>query len=106
VFKLAKAPDTLTAPPPQSVWVIPGKGGLEVQWLESEGKVVGYHVYRRQGQDIIRLTANPLSRPPFIDQAAKKGETYFYAVSAVSPGPEHREGLLSKWTEVHNVFSE
>jgi hypothetical protein len=104
--KLAKAPDTVTPPPPQSVWVVPGKSGLEIHWLESEGKVVGYHVYRRQGQDIIRLTANPLNHPPFVDQAAKKNETYFYAVSAVSPGPLFREGLLSKWTEIRNVFSE
>jgi hypothetical protein len=105
-FNMAKAPETVTPPPPQSVWVVPGKGQLEVHWLESEGKVLGYHVYRRQGQDIIRLTANPLNHAPFSDKAAKKNETYFYAVSAVSPGPQFREGLLSKWIEVHNVFAE
>ena len=104
VFRQARAPDTVTPPPPQSVWVVPSKGHLEVHWLESEGKVQGYHVYRRQGQDITRLTANPVSRPPFADQGARKNETYFYAVSAVSPGAESREGLLSKWTEIRNVF--
>ncbi|HBD09019.1 MAG TPA: hypothetical protein DCZ69_12230 [Syntrophobacteraceae bacterium] len=100
----AQAPDTLTPPPPQSVWVVPSKGHLEVHWLESEGKVQGYHVYRRQGKEITRLTAKPLDRPPFVDQAAQKNETYFYAVSAVSPGPDSREGLLSKWSEIRNVF--
>ncbi len=104
VFRRARAPDTVTPPPPQSVWVVPSKGHLEVHWLESEGKVQGYHVYRRQGQEITRLTASPLGHPPFVDQAARKNETYFYAVSAVSPGPDSREGLLSKWTEIRNVF--
>jgi hypothetical protein len=100
----AKAPDTVTPPPPQSVWVLPGKGHLEIHWLESEGKVMGYHVYRRQGQEIIRLTVNPLNHPPFVDQRAAKNEIYFYAVSAVGPGPQYREGLLSKWVEIRNTF--
>jgi hypothetical protein len=99
-----RAPDTVTPPPPQSVWVIPGKGQLEVHWLESDGAPMGYHVYRRQGQEIIRLTASPLGHPPFIDQHAAKNEVYFYAVSAVSQGPHVREGLLSKWVEIRNAF--
>jgi hypothetical protein len=105
-FKMVRAPDTVTPPPPQSVWAVPSKGHLEVHWLESEGKAFGYHVYRRQGQEITRLTAAPLNHPPFVDQAAKKNEIYFYAVSAVSHGPNFREGLLSKWIEIRNVFSD
>jgi hypothetical protein len=102
----ARAPDTVIPPPPQSVWVIPAKGRLEVHWLESEGTPMGYHVYRRQGQEIIRLTASPVGHPPFVDQNAAKNEVYFYAVSAVSQGPSFREGLLSKWIEIRNAFVE
>jgi hypothetical protein len=106
LIQQAKAPDTLTPPPPQDVWVIPGKGHLQVHWIESEGRVMGYHVYRRQGEEIIRLTANPVGRPPFVDSRARKNETYSYAVSAVSTDPQHREGLLSKWVEIRNIFAD
>jgi hypothetical protein len=104
VVQYAKAPDAVTPPPPQSVWVIPAKGSLEVHWIESEGTVAGYHVYRRQGQEIIRLTVNPLGHPPYVDNHAKKNETYFYAVSAVGSSPQQQEGLLSKWVEIRNAF--
>jgi hypothetical protein len=105
-FKLVTAPDTVKPPPPQSVWVIPGRGQMEVHWIESEGKVAGYHVYRRRGEEITRLTAQPLKHPPYLDNHAKKDESYSYAVSAVSPSPHLREGLLSKWVEIRNVFFE
>ena len=58
VFRQAKAPDALPPPPPGNVWVIPVKGALEMHWLKSEGKVEGYHVYRREGKEIIRLDGN------------------------------------------------
>jgi hypothetical protein len=41
-----------------------------------------------------------------VDQGAKKGATYSYAVSAVSAQADHKEGLLSKWTEVRNLITE
>jgi len=73
-----------------------------VHWTESEGKVFGYHVYRRDGEQITRLTANPLKHPPYTDSSAKKNEVYFYAVSAVSTSAQQQEGLLSKWVEIRN----
>ena len=103
VFQI-KAPDALPPPPPKSVWIIPAKGALEVHWTAADGKVGGYHVYRKEGKEIIRLTAGPVQGAPFSDRSVKRNQTYYYAVSAVSPQPENKEGLLSKWTEIRNVL--
>lgn len=103
---LGRAPESVTPPPPSTVWVMPVKGSLEIRWTESEGKTGGYHVYRREGKEIIRLTASPVQHPPFVDQAVKRGINYFYAVSAVSAQQGNKEGLLSKWAEFRNVQSE
>ncbi len=107
VFKQARAPEAVPPPPPGNVWVIPVKGALEVHWLKSQGMVGGYHIYRREGKDIIRLTATPVQGPPFIDQSVKKNVVYGYAVSAVSSQSTpngSREGLLSKWTEIRSLM--
>lgn len=101
---LAKAPESVLPPPPNTVWVVPVKGALEVRWTETEGKHAGYHVYRKEGKDIIRLTASPVHKPQFVDRNIKRNETYFYAVSAVSAQADHKEGLLSKWTEMRALL--
>ncbi len=103
---LGKAPESVAPPPPNSVWIIPGKGALEIRWTESAGKTGGYHVYRRQGKDIIRLTAKPLQHPPFLDKNVQSKETYSYAVSAVSAQADQKEGLLSKWAEMRAMLLE
>ncbi len=103
---LAKAPESVTPPPPNSVWVIPIKGALEVRWTETDGKTGGYHVYRREGKEIIRLTASPVQHPPFVDKNVKRNETYSYAVSAVSAQGNHKEGLLSKWVDMRALLLE
>ncbi len=103
---LVKSPEMVLPPPPAKVWIVPAKGALEIRWSDSDGKHGGYHVYRREGKEIIRLTANPVQHPPFMDAGVKKGATYFYAVSAVSAAAGHKEGLLSKWTEVRNLLME
>jgi hypothetical protein len=105
IFQI-NAPDALPPPPPKSVWIIPAKGALEIHWTPADGKVGGYHVYRKEGKEIIRLTASPIQAGPFSDRAVKRNQTYYYAVSAVSIQPDHREGLLSKWTEIRNVLFE
>jgi hypothetical protein len=107
VFRQAKAPNAVPPPPPGNVWVIPIKGALEVHWLKSEGKVDGYHVYRREGKEIVRLTATPVQNPPYVDQSVKKNMVYSYAVSAVSNQKgqnSHGEGLLSKWAEIRSLL--
>ncbi len=103
---LGKAPESVAPPPPNSVWIIPGKGSLEIRWTESAGKTGGYHVYRRQGKDIIRLTAKPLQHPPYVDKNVQSKETYSYAVSAVSSQADQKEGLLSKWAEMRALLLE
>lgn len=103
---LAKAPESVTPPPPNSVWVIPVKGALEVRWTETDGKTGGYHVYRREGKEIIRLTASPVQHPPFVDKNIKRNESYAYAVSSVSAQGNHKEGLLSKWAEMRALLIE
>ncbi len=104
VFRQAKAPDAVPPPPPGKVWVIPVKGALEVHWLKSDGKVEGYHVYRRQGREIIRLTAAPVQAPPYLDRAVNKNVIYSYAVSAVGGQAKKREGLLSSWAEIRSLM--
>lgn len=106
VFRQAKAPGTLPPPPPKNVWVIPSKGTLEVHWVESDGKVEGYHVYRREGKEIIRLTATPVQKAPYVDRTVKKNTVYYYAVSGVNSQADQQEGLLSKWVEVRSVLFE
>ena len=106
IFRQAKAPGAIAPPPPGSVWAIPVKGGLEVRWTESDAKIAGYYVYRREGKEIVRLTAEPIQHPPFIDRNVKPNATYHYAVSAVGNQPNQREGLLSKWAESRSVSFE
>ncbi|HOV85412.1 MAG TPA: hypothetical protein PLM79_03560 [Syntrophobacteraceae bacterium] len=101
-----KAPGALPPPPPNTVWVIPGKGSLEVHWTEHKTKVGGYHVYRREGKEIIRLTAGPIQHPPYVDKSVKKNNVYHYAVSAVGLQADQREGLLSKWAEIRALMFE
>lgn len=98
-----KAPSAVPPPPPRTVWMIPAKGAIEVHWMESEGAATGYHVYRREGKEITRLTAAPVARGPFLDRAVRKNALYAYAVSAVNPQAEEQEGLLSKWVEIRSL---
>ncbi len=104
VIQNVLAPEALPPPPPGTVWVIPAKGALEVQWTPSDGKVGGYYVYRKEGKEIIRLTETPVKNPPYVDRSVKPNAVYFYAVSSVSAPPEQREGLLSKWAEIRNLI--
>ncbi len=97
------APEAVSPPPPETVWIIPHGANLEVYWSESGEAVRGYHVYRKHGREIARLTAQPVTGPPFVDEAVEKNEVYLYAVSCVSSGASQREGLLSKWVEIRNV---
>ena len=100
-----KAPAAVPPPPPKTVWTIPAQGAIEVNWMESEGVVGGYHVYRKEGKEITRLTAAPVPRGPYVDRAVKKNAIYSYAVSAVNPQAQEQEqeGLLSKWVEIRSL---
>lgn len=96
-----KSPETIhLPPPPHTVWIVPTGGGLEIRWAEVDTPVKGYHVYRREGKEITRLTADPVQHSPFTDKQARKNTIYFYAVSSVSFDPPHDEGLVSNWVEI------
>ena len=60
-----QGPQAGPPPPPGRVWVVPAHGGLEVHWIEDEGKTAGYYVYRKQGKQIVRLTAERRAAPAF-----------------------------------------
>ncbi|MEJ5347864.1 MAG: hypothetical protein WHS46_04140 [Desulfosoma sp.] len=98
-----KAPEKVPPPPPKTVWAVPAGEKMEVHWTECPLPVAGYHVYRREGKTIIRLTAEPLKNPPFTDTKVEPNKVYHYAVSSVSPDAPYKEGLLSKWAEVRHV---
>jgi fibronectin type 3 domain-containing protein len=92
-------------PPPESVWVVPGKEGLEVHWLEPKGRIAGYNVYRKQSDgSIVRLNGKPVAHSPYIDKTALPNQVYGYAVSSVSSDPSATEGVTSSWIEIRNVF--
>ncbi len=100
-----RAVDQILPPPPKTVWVVPSSKGLEVHWLEVTVPVKGYYVYRKDPSGtIIRLTQNPVPHPPFIDTQVKKNRVYSYAVSSASPNPPYKEGLVSSWIEIRNIF--
>lgn len=98
-----KAPEKVPPPPPSTVWAVPSGDKMEVHWTECSQPVAGYHVYRRDGKTIVRLTADPLKRPPYMDTKVEPNKVYGYAVSSVSPDAPHKEGLLSKWVEVRHI---
>lgn len=100
---LIRAPERMPPPPPTTVWAVPSREKIEVHWTESALPVAGYHVYRRDGKTIVRLTGEPLNKPPFIDAKVEPNKVYAYAVSSVSPDAPYKEGLLSKWVEVRHV---
>jgi hypothetical protein len=103
----AKAPGAIPPPPPKSVWVIPTKGAVEIQWTKSEAAAVAYHIYRKEGKEITRLTSTPVAGPPYVDRSVKKNTLYYYAVSAINTQSDQaEEGLLSKWVEFRSVLSE
>jgi len=102
-----KAKTRVLPPPPESIWVVPGKEGLEVHWLEPKGgKIAGYNVYRKQPDgSIVRLNDKPVPHSPFIDKTALPNQVYGYAVSSVSSDPSGGEGVTSSWIEIRNVFT-
>lgn len=98
-----RAPEKVPPPPPTTVWAVPSGEKMEVHWTECSLPVSGYHVYRRDGKTIVRLTADPLKKPPFVDAKVEPNKVYSYAVSSVSSDAPYKEGLLSKWVEVRHV---
>lgn len=105
IVSKVKAKPRVLPPPPETVWVVPGKEGLEVHWLEPKGRIAGYNVYRKQPDgSIVRLNGKPVPKSPFVDKTALPNQVYSYAVSSVSSDPSGTEGVTSSWIEIRNVF--
>jgi hypothetical protein len=105
IVSKVKAKTRVLPPPPETVWVVPGKEGLEVHWLEPKGRIAGYNVYRKQPDgNIVRLNGKPVPKSPFVDKTALPNQVYSYAVSYVSSDPSGTEGVTSSWIEIRNVF--
>ncbi len=92
--------------PPDTVWVLPSKGGVGVYWLQSgvDKQKIRYNVYRKiPGGEIVRLTDKPINRTSYIDKDVKVNEIYEYAVTSVRIGKKPSEGPYSKWVEIRFV---
>jgi predicted small lipoprotein YifL len=83
------------APPaaPERVVVTARADGIQVEWSAVEGAAAGYNVYRRAAS--ARAAGQPLHQASglersWLDTSAKFGESYIYAVTAVS----QREPIL------------
>ena len=76
--------DTLAPAPPTRVRVASGPSGLEIYWERSQSSdTAGYHVYRENGGEPLRVTDSPVPETVFIDGSASAGTTYRYRVTAV-----------------------
>jgi len=80
-------PRKLTPPlQPSGLTVVPGVGRVFLTWNENrERDLAGYNVYRstKSRREYARLTAKPIMRTTFSDEAVQAGRTYYYIVTAV-----------------------
>jgi hypothetical protein len=58
---------------------------IDLTWApNTESDLSGYHVYRRQPSGaLVRITKDLITTPAFRDSDVRRGQTYYYAVSAV-----------------------
>ncbi|MBI3695523.1 MAG: hypothetical protein HY238_11885 [Acidobacteria bacterium] len=70
---------------PQGLQAVVTETAVELSWsLSPELDTAGYHVYRRTASGPpARLNAAPLAVPVFSDKEIRRGQQYFYTVSAV-----------------------
>jgi len=59
------------------------EGVKVIWWPNQEEDLAGYHVYRRRGRDIIRLTDSPIKASEFMDTGTKRRRYYRYTVTAL-----------------------
>jgi len=97
---LAAEPQKLTAPPPVlNLVAVATAKGVELRWDPSPATdLAGYRLYRRAaGQEqFVRLTAELLKKPSFVDAQVRKGQTYQYYVTAVDTSRRANESLPSE----------
>ena len=59
---------------------------VQLNWTRTATDVLGYNVYRgtQSGGPYVRLNPALLANPDYLDTAVLAGQTYYYAVTAVS----------------------
>lgn len=103
-----QVPLVVKTPPvaPEEVTATAEAGGIRLTWKEVPG-VLGYSVYRRSAQQ--RVQGRPLALLPgadtvsYLDQTAQFGQSYIYAVTAVSEREPFIESLVQREQEVRYV---
>ena len=94
----AKPEDTTPPSPPRNLVAVPVAGGVRLAWEPSpDVDVAGYLVYRttRAGGGYARLSPSPQPGTTFTDSQVRRGETYFYQVTAVDRSPRANESVPS-----------
>lgn len=93
-------PVKLTGPPPLlGLLAVAGAQGVELHWEPSPAPdLAGYRVYRRGPGEAkpVLLTTQLLTKPYFADSRLKRGQTYYYYVTAVDSTPRANESLPSE----------
>lgn len=77
--------------------------GIELRWDPSpEQDLAGYRIYRRSLSEpqFRRLSGELLNIAYYVDSQIKKGETYYYYVTAVDKPPRSNESLPSEGIEI------
>jgi hypothetical protein len=78
--------------PPANLKAAQREKEIEVTWTPpaanesgtTPANVAGYNLYRRTGESVIKLNAEPLGQPRFIDRNFEFGANYQYTVRALS----------------------
>jgi uncharacterized protein len=93
-------PEKRTPPPPVlNVLAVATSEGVELRWEPSPSPdVAGYRIYRRlTGEEKYALiTPELVKKPYFVDSRVKRGQTYYYYVTAVDDTPRANESMPSE----------
>ncbi|MCL4502434.1 MAG: fibronectin type III domain-containing protein [Deltaproteobacteria bacterium] len=97
-------PVKLTPPPPLlGLLAVATNQGGELHWEPSPVlDLAGYRVYRRGPGEakLVRLTPQLLAKPYFVDTQVRRGQTYYYYVTAVDNSPRANESLPSEEAQI------
>jgi hypothetical protein len=99
VSRTAVPQDLTPPPPPLNLVAAVTPRGVELRWDQSPvPDAAGYRVYRLQAGEAsaVRLTPEPVKQPYFVDTQAIRGQTYYYAVTAVDDSRRRNESQPSE----------
>ncbi len=94
----AKPEDTTPPSSPRNLVAVPTEGGVRLAWEPSpEADVAGYLIHRSTvaGRGYAPLFRRPQPGTTYVDSSVRRGETYFYVVTAVDRSPRANESVPS-----------